>query len=84
MFPCWHLNLSLCSSGNSTETATVDESTHEFFTELTEPGIYRVQVTTLSSSGDCESRESSGDTAFTFYLGKCTGSDYGACSSVWQ
>ncbi|XP_042082659.1 receptor-type tyrosine-protein phosphatase O [Haplochromis burtoni] len=80
MFSCWplqeinlrvtafHLNLSLCSSGNSTETATVDESTHEFFTELTEPGIYRVQVTTLSSSGDCESRESSGDTAFTFYL----------------
>uniref|UniRef100_A0AAX7TCF4 Protein-tyrosine-phosphatase n=1 Tax=Astatotilapia calliptera TaxID=8154 RepID=A0AAX7TCF4_ASTCA len=56
-------------TGNSTETATVDESTHEFFTELTEPGIYRVQVTTLSSSGDCESRESSGDTAFTFYLG---------------
>uniref|UniRef100_A0AAX7TJ74 Protein-tyrosine-phosphatase n=1 Tax=Astatotilapia calliptera TaxID=8154 RepID=A0AAX7TJ74_ASTCA len=62
-------NVYIYRDGNSTETATVDESTHEFFTELTEPGIYRVQVTTLSSSGDCESRESSGDTAFTFYLG---------------
>uniref|UniRef100_A0A3Q4MZL1 Protein tyrosine phosphatase receptor type O n=1 Tax=Neolamprologus brichardi TaxID=32507 RepID=A0A3Q4MZL1_NEOBR len=61
-------NVYIYRDGNSTETATVDESTHEFFTELTEPGIYRVQVTTLSSSGDCESRESSGDTAFTFYL----------------
>uniref|UniRef100_A0A8C4ICB6 Protein-tyrosine-phosphatase n=1 Tax=Dicentrarchus labrax TaxID=13489 RepID=A0A8C4ICB6_DICLA len=55
-------------TGNSTETATVDENTHEFFTELTEPGTYRVQVTTLSSSGDCEARESAADTGFTFYL----------------
>uniref|UniRef100_A0AAQ5WYB9 protein-tyrosine-phosphatase n=1 Tax=Amphiprion ocellaris TaxID=80972 RepID=A0AAQ5WYB9_AMPOC len=54
-------------TGNSTETATVDENTHEFFTELTEPGTYRVQVTTLSSSGDCDARESSADTGFTFY-----------------
>ncbi|XP_070710130.1 receptor-type tyrosine-protein phosphatase O [Pempheris klunzingeri] len=54
--------------GNSTETATVDENTHEFFSELTEPGTYRVQVTTLSSSGDCEARESAADTGFTFYL----------------
>uniref|UniRef100_A0A3Q2CEJ6 Protein tyrosine phosphatase receptor type O n=1 Tax=Cyprinodon variegatus TaxID=28743 RepID=A0A3Q2CEJ6_CYPVA len=54
--------------GNSTETASVDENTHEFFTELTEPGTYRVQVTTLSNSGDCEARESSADTGFTFYL----------------
>ena len=55
-------------TGNSTETATVDENTHEFFTELTEPGTYRVQVTTLSSSGDCDARESIADTGFTFYL----------------
>uniref|UniRef100_A0A7N6BEF2 Protein-tyrosine-phosphatase n=1 Tax=Anabas testudineus TaxID=64144 RepID=A0A7N6BEF2_ANATE len=55
-------------TGNSTETATVDENTHEFFTVLTEPGTYRVQVTTLSSSGDCEARESAADTGFTFYL----------------
>ncbi|XP_029968959.1 receptor-type tyrosine-protein phosphatase O isoform X2 [Salarias fasciatus] len=54
--------------GNSTETATVDSNTHEFFTELVEPGTYRVQVTTLSLSGDCEARESSGNTGFTFYL----------------
>lgn len=46
----------------------MDENTHEFFTELTEPGTYRVQVATLSSSGDCEARESAADTAFTFYL----------------
>ena len=56
------------SSGNSTETATVDENTHEFFTELTEPGTYRVQVSTLSSAGDCEARESTAYTGLTFYL----------------
>ncbi|XP_008297081.1 receptor-type tyrosine-protein phosphatase O-like [Stegastes partitus] len=61
-------NVYVYRDGNSTETATVDENTHEFFTELTEPGTYRVQVTTLSSSGDCEARESSADTGFTFYL----------------
>ncbi|KAJ8245341.1 hypothetical protein GJAV_G00269740 [Gymnothorax javanicus] len=54
--------------GNSTEVATVDENTHEFFVELTEPGTYRALVTTLSSSGDCEPRESIADTSFTFYL----------------
>ncbi|XP_047431711.1 receptor-type tyrosine-protein phosphatase O isoform X2 [Mugil cephalus] len=54
--------------GNSTESATVDENTHEFFTELTEPGTYRVQIRTLSSSGGCDARESSGDTGFSFYL----------------
>uniref|UniRef100_A0A3B5M748 Protein tyrosine phosphatase receptor type O n=1 Tax=Xiphophorus couchianus TaxID=32473 RepID=A0A3B5M748_9TELE len=61
-------NVYIYRDGNSTEMATVDENTHEFFTELTEPGTYRVQVTTLSSSGDCEARESSADTGFTFYL----------------
>ncbi|KAM9334909.1 receptor-type tyrosine-protein phosphatase O [Symphorus nematophorus] len=62
-------NVYIYRDGNSTETATVDENTHEFFTELTEPGTYRVQVTTLSSSGDCEARESSAAAAgFTFYL----------------
>ncbi|KAF7649030.1 hypothetical protein LDENG_00148340 [Lucifuga dentata] len=61
-------NLYIYRDGNSTETATVDENTHEFFTELTEPGTYRVLVTTLSSSGDCEARESTTDTGFTFYL----------------
>ncbi|KAM6895719.1 receptor-type tyrosine-protein phosphatase O-like [Xenentodon cancila] len=61
-------NVYVYRDGNATETATVDENTHEFFTELTEPGTYRVHVTTLSSSGDCEPRESSADSSFTFYL----------------
>ncbi|XP_071190390.1 receptor-type tyrosine-protein phosphatase O-like [Salvelinus alpinus] len=61
-------NVYIYRDSNSTETATVDENTHEFFTELTEPGTYRVQVTTLSSAGDCEARESIAYTGFTFYL----------------
>uniref|UniRef100_A0A1A8RMH6 Protein tyrosine phosphatase, receptor type, O n=2 Tax=Nothobranchius rachovii TaxID=451742 RepID=A0A1A8RMH6_9TELE len=61
-------NVYIYRDGNSTETATVSENTHEFFTQLTDPGTYRVQVTTLSSSGDCEVRESGADTSFTFYL----------------
>lgn len=48
----------------------MDENTHEFFSELTEPGTYRVVVSTLSSSGDCQARESSDSTSFTFYLGE--------------
>uniref|UniRef100_A0A665VCF8 protein-tyrosine-phosphatase n=1 Tax=Echeneis naucrates TaxID=173247 RepID=A0A665VCF8_ECHNA len=62
-------NIYVYRDGNSTEMATVDENTHEFFTVLTEPGSYRVQVTTLSSSGNCEPRESASDSGFTFYLG---------------
>lgn len=61
--------------GNSSETATVDENTREFFSELTDAGVYGVHVTTLSSSGDCEPRESSAERGFTFYLSK-------NCSSV--
>uniref|UniRef100_A0A3P8UVI2 protein-tyrosine-phosphatase n=1 Tax=Cynoglossus semilaevis TaxID=244447 RepID=A0A3P8UVI2_CYNSE len=61
-------NIYIYRDGNSTETATVDENTHEFFTELTDPGTYHVHVTTLSSAGECEARESSADTGFTFYL----------------
>ncbi|XP_041833467.1 receptor-type tyrosine-protein phosphatase O isoform X2 [Melanotaenia boesemani] len=61
-------NVYIYRDGNSTETATVDENTHEFFTELTEQGTYQVHVTTLSSSGDCEARESSANTGFVFYL----------------
>lgn len=55
--------------GNTTQTASVDESTREFFAELTEAGTYHVRVTTLSTAGDCEPRESSADGGFTFYLG---------------
>ncbi|XP_035851785.1 receptor-type tyrosine-protein phosphatase O isoform X2 [Sander lucioperca] len=61
-------NVYIYRDGNATETATVDENTHEFFSELTEPGTYRVQVATLSSAGDCEARESAANTGFTFYL----------------
>ncbi|XP_072528764.1 receptor-type tyrosine-protein phosphatase O isoform X2 [Salminus brasiliensis] len=61
-------NIYIYRDGNSTETATVDENTHEFFTEMSEPGTYRVLVTTISSSGDCEPRESASHTGFTFYL----------------
>uniref|UniRef100_A0A671PL07 Receptor-type tyrosine-protein phosphatase O-like n=1 Tax=Sinocyclocheilus anshuiensis TaxID=1608454 RepID=A0A671PL07_9TELE len=61
-------NIYIHRDGNATETATVDENTHEFFTELSEAGTYGVHVTTLSSSGDCEARESLADTGFTFYL----------------
>ncbi|XP_066525534.1 receptor-type tyrosine-protein phosphatase O isoform X2 [Hoplias malabaricus] len=61
-------NIYIYRDGNSTEMASVDENTHEFFAELSEPGIYRVLVTTISSSGDCEPRESAAHTGFTFYL----------------
>ncbi|XP_030208989.1 receptor-type tyrosine-protein phosphatase O isoform X2 [Gadus morhua] len=67
-------NVYISRDGNVTETATVDVNTHEFFTEPTEPGTYRVLVTALSSAGDCEARESSSYSAFTFYLspgGRC-------------
>ncbi|CAL8323062.1 unnamed protein product [Lota lota] len=67
-------NVYISRDGNVTETATVDENTHEFFTEPTEPGTYHVLVTALSSTGDCEARESATYTAFTFYLspsGQC-------------
>ncbi|XP_037837161.1 receptor-type tyrosine-protein phosphatase O [Kryptolebias marmoratus] len=61
-------NVYIYRDGNSTEMATVDENTHEFFTELTEPGTYRVQISTLSSSGECEARESGAERGFRFYL----------------
>ncbi|XP_015208471.1 receptor-type tyrosine-protein phosphatase O isoform X2 [Lepisosteus oculatus] len=61
-------NISIYRDGNSTEMATVDENVHEFFAELTEPGTYVVSVTTFSSSGDCEPRESTSHNSFTFYL----------------
>ncbi|XP_057180744.1 receptor-type tyrosine-protein phosphatase O isoform X1 [Triplophysa rosa] len=62
-------NVYIYLDGNSSETATLDEDTHEFFSELSEAGVYAVHVTTLSSSGDCDVRESSADSGFTFYLG---------------
>ncbi|XP_060745801.1 receptor-type tyrosine-protein phosphatase O isoform X3 [Tachysurus vachellii] len=61
-------NVYIYRDGNKSETTTVEENTHEFFTELSEPGTYRVQVTTISSSGECEPRESASLRGFTFYL----------------
>ncbi|XP_062860865.1 receptor-type tyrosine-protein phosphatase O isoform X2 [Trichomycterus rosablanca] len=61
-------NIYIYRDGDSAETTTVDENTHEFFTKLSEPGTYRVLVTTISSSGDCEPRESISHQGFTFYL----------------
>ncbi|XP_061524179.1 receptor-type tyrosine-protein phosphatase O isoform X2 [Phycodurus eques] len=61
-------NVYVRRDGNATQTASVDESTHEFFTELTEAGTYDVRVTALSTAGDCEARESAADAGFTFYL----------------
>ncbi|XP_028663927.1 receptor-type tyrosine-protein phosphatase O isoform X1 [Erpetoichthys calabaricus] len=55
-------------NGNSSDIVQVDENTHEFFTEIKEPGIYKVSVTTFSSFGMCKSRESISDTSITFYL----------------
>ncbi|XP_026779224.3 receptor-type tyrosine-protein phosphatase O isoform X2 [Pangasianodon hypophthalmus] len=61
-------NVYIYRDSNMTKPATVDENTHEFFTELSEPGTYRVLVTTISSSGECEPRESAPHRGFTFYL----------------
>ncbi|XP_068162464.1 receptor-type tyrosine-protein phosphatase O isoform X2 [Antennarius striatus] len=61
-------NVYISRDGNTTESTSVDENTHDFFTELTAPGTYRVRVTTLSSTGGCEPRESSGAAGASFYL----------------
>ncbi|XP_056281405.1 receptor-type tyrosine-protein phosphatase O-like [Pseudoliparis swirei] len=61
-------NVYISREGNSSLNATVDENTHDFFSELTESGTYRVRVATLSATGDCEARESGGSTGFSFYL----------------
>lgn len=62
--------------GDTAKSATVDENTHEFFAELSDPGTYRVLVTTISSSGECEPRESVPQPGLTFYLG--------VYSSLWR
>ncbi|XP_048885612.1 receptor-type tyrosine-protein phosphatase O-like isoform X2 [Brienomyrus brachyistius] len=66
MFDGFVVNIS--RNGNDTEVSQVEENTQEFVKKLNEPGSYRVLVTTQSSSGDCEPRESRIDSSFTFYL----------------
>ncbi|XP_077565336.1 receptor-type tyrosine-protein phosphatase O isoform X2 [Stigmatopora nigra] len=64
-------NVYISRDGNATQTASVDQSTDEFFAELTEAGTYGVRVATLSAAGECEAKESAAtlDSAFSFYLG---------------
>ncbi|XP_063302674.1 receptor-type tyrosine-protein phosphatase O isoform X2 [Pelobates fuscus] len=54
--------------GNSTNLFTVDENTHEFVTELKEPGKYKLSMTSFSSSGSCDVRESNIAKALSFYI----------------
>ncbi|KAM9293956.1 receptor-type tyrosine-protein phosphatase O [Gastrophryne carolinensis] len=54
--------------GNVTLVSSVDENTHEFITELRDPGKYSFTVATFSSSGACDSRESSASKPISFYL----------------
>ncbi|KAM6436934.1 receptor-type tyrosine-protein phosphatase O isoform 3-T4 [Liasis olivaceus] len=53
---------------NFTEFLTVGEDVHEFVTDLTEPGKYTLSVTTFSSSGSCEARESQSAQTLRFYI----------------
>lgn len=55
---------------NSTEFLTVSEDTHKFVAELKEPGKYKLSVTTFSSSGSCEVRESQSPKTLSFYISK--------------
>ncbi|XP_033887953.2 receptor-type tyrosine-protein phosphatase O-like isoform X1 [Acipenser ruthenus] len=61
-------NIYIYRNGNSTDVVSVDEHTRDFSAELKEPGTYTVSITTVSSSGVCDARESTSDTSFTFYL----------------
>ncbi|TKC41468.1 hypothetical protein EI555_014145, partial [Monodon monoceros] len=53
---------------NFTEYLTVDEEAHEFVAELKEPGKYKLSVTTFSSSGSCEIRNSESAKSLSFYI----------------
>ncbi|XP_072855881.2 receptor-type tyrosine-protein phosphatase O isoform X2 [Pogona vitticeps] len=53
---------------NSTEFLTVGEDIHEFVADLKEPGKYVLSVTTFSSSGSCEVRESQSAKKLSFYI----------------
>ncbi|XP_016852064.2 receptor-type tyrosine-protein phosphatase O isoform X3 [Anolis carolinensis] len=53
---------------NFTEFLTVGEDIHEFVADLKEPGKYMVSVTTFSSSGSCEVRESRIAKRLSFYI----------------
>ncbi|XP_034259208.1 receptor-type tyrosine-protein phosphatase O isoform X2 [Pantherophis guttatus] len=53
---------------NFTEFLTVGEDVHELVTDLKEPGKYTLTVTTFSSSGSCDARESQSTQTLRFYI----------------
>ncbi|ETE59019.1 Receptor-type tyrosine-protein phosphatase O, partial [Ophiophagus hannah] len=53
---------------NFTEFLTVGEDIHELVIDLKEPGKYTLTVTTFSSSGSCEARESQPTQTLRFYI----------------
>ncbi|XP_077324710.1 receptor-type tyrosine-protein phosphatase O isoform X3 [Lithobates pipiens] len=61
-------NIYIHKDGNVTLISSVDENTHDFVTELTEPGKYTFTIRTFSSSGSCDTRESSDAKALSFYI----------------
>ncbi|XP_027317673.1 receptor-type tyrosine-protein phosphatase O isoform X1 [Anas platyrhynchos] len=65
-FDGFHINIE--REENSTEFLTVSEDTHKFVAELKEPGKYKLSVTTFSSSGSCEVRESQSPKTLSFYI----------------
>ncbi|OXB57581.1 hypothetical protein ASZ78_008290, partial [Callipepla squamata] len=65
-FDGFHINIE--REENSTELLTVSEDAHKFVAELKEPGKYKLSVTTFSSSGSCEVRESQSAKTLSFYI----------------
>ncbi|XP_067915086.1 receptor-type tyrosine-protein phosphatase O isoform X2 [Heterodontus francisci] len=61
-------NIYIQREGNSADVYTVENNSYVFETELRESGKYDVNVTTVSSFGICQTRESSSKKALTFYL----------------
>ncbi|KAE8612935.1 hypothetical protein XENTR_v10007507 [Xenopus tropicalis] len=61
-------NIYIFRDGNASAVTAVDESAHEFVAEMREPGKYWVEITSFSSTGSCEIRESSAAKAISFYI----------------
>ncbi|XP_075459141.1 receptor-type tyrosine-protein phosphatase O isoform X3 [Ascaphus truei] len=61
-------NIYIHREGNSTAISAVDENTNDFVSELRGPGKYKLAVTTFSSSGPCEIRESNTGKTLSFYI----------------
>ncbi|KAM4036979.1 receptor-type tyrosine-protein phosphatase O isoform 2-T2 [Anomaloglossus baeobatrachus] len=61
-------NIYIQKDENMTEVSTVDENTHEYITDLKEPGKYKLTIKSFSSSGACPARESDTSKAVSFYI----------------